>query len=61
MGLDISEHGHAAESDMYRGTSPNKNNDDTMNRQDARKLDGYANDLSGANQEENCAIFPVWQ
>jgi hypothetical protein len=59
MGLDISEHGHAAESDMYRGTSSNKNNDDAMNRQDARKLDGYANYLSGANQEDTDPLGPL--
>ena len=58
MGLDISEHGHAAE-DMYRGPSPNKNNDDAMNRQDARNLDGYANDLSAAHQEDTDPLGPL--
>ena len=57
MGLDISVHGHAAESDMYRDQSPNKNN--AMNRQDARNLDGYANNVSGANQEDTDPLGPL--
>jgi hypothetical protein len=38
--------------------APNKNND-AMNRQDARNLDGYVNDLSGANQEDTDPLGPL--